>query len=197
MMRKVFILIAPLALLVLLELVFRLGLWEPMAKPTSHAGTSVRLKRMLLDAQLARIDFVTLGSSRPELGIDHHGVAEAARQEGFIHANLSMPGVHWMSIGILTDWLQRHHPEIRGGIIALSTQDLAWQWCLRARHRAAIPPGVRSRMDRGACAVRSKPDGNLGQSIRTVCLARRCTRFSFPSLHAPEPDPRDLADNQP
>ncbi|MBK7013818.1 MAG: hypothetical protein IPH43_15275 [Xanthomonadales bacterium] len=37
-----------------------------------------------------------------------------------------MPGVHWMSIGILTDWLQRHHPEIRGGIIALSTQDLAW-----------------------------------------------------------------------
>ncbi|MBK7013819.1 MAG: hypothetical protein IPH43_15280 [Xanthomonadales bacterium] len=65
MMRKVFILVAPLALLVLLELVFRLGLWEPMAKPTSHAGTSVRLKRMLLDAQLARIDFVTLGSSRP------------------------------------------------------------------------------------------------------------------------------------
>ena len=126
MRRKVFILIAPLALLMLLELAFRIGLWEPMAKPTSHAGTSVRLKRILLDAQLARIDFVTLGSSRPQLGIDHQGVAETARKAGYIHANLSMPGVHWMSIGILTDWLQRHHPEIQGGIIALSTQDLAW-----------------------------------------------------------------------
>ncbi|HET9033357.1 MAG TPA: hypothetical protein VFN25_10680 [Dokdonella sp.] len=37
-----------------------------------------------------------------------------------------MPGTHWMTIGVLTDWLREHHPEIQGGIIALSAQDLAW-----------------------------------------------------------------------
>ena len=125
MMRKAFILIAPLLLLASIELAFRLGLWEPMAAAASHAGTSVRLKRELLAPNNAKIDFVTLGSSRPEFGIDHERVTAAARQHGFVHANLSMPGVHWMSIGILTDWLRQHHPEIRGGVIAVSVQDLA------------------------------------------------------------------------
>ncbi len=97
-----------------------------MATSASHAGASIRLKHDLLDPGLARIDFVTLGSSRPEFGIDHERVAAAARQHGYVHANLSMPGVHWMSIGILTEWLHQHHPEIRGGIIALSVQDLGW-----------------------------------------------------------------------
>ena len=126
MMRKALLLIAPLLLLASIELAFRFDLWEPMASPTSHAGTSVRLKRELLAPNNAKIDFVTLGSSLPEFGIDHESVAAAARQHGFVHANLSMPGVHWMSIGILTDWLRQHHPEIRGGVIALSVQDLAW-----------------------------------------------------------------------
>jgi hypothetical protein len=126
MMRKICILIAPLVLIVLIEIAFRLGVWEPLATPLSHAGTSVRLKRNLLDPALAKIDYVTLGSSRPEYGIDHHRISEAAKDHGFVHANLSMPGTHWMSIGVLTDWLREHHPEIRGGIIALSSQSLAW-----------------------------------------------------------------------
>ena len=126
MIRKAIILIAPLLLLASIELAFRLGLWEPMAASASHAGTSIQLKRDLLDPGMAKIDFVTLGSSRPEYGIDHERVAVAARQHGFVHANLSMPGVHWMSIGMLTNWLRQHHPEIRGGIIALSAQDLSW-----------------------------------------------------------------------
>jgi len=31
-----------------------------------------------------------------------------------------------MTIGILTQWLQRAHPEVRGGIIALAIQDLIY-----------------------------------------------------------------------
>jgi hypothetical protein len=126
MMRKICILITPLVLLVLIELAFRLGVWEPLAMPLSHAGTSVRLKRNLLDPAVAKLDYVTLGSSRPEYGIDHKRISEAAKTHGLVHANLSMPGTHWMSIGVLTDWLREHHPEIRGGIIALSSQSLGW-----------------------------------------------------------------------
>jgi hypothetical protein len=126
MTRKIALLISPLLLLAVFELLLRAGVWEPLATPLSHAGTSVRLKRNLLDPSLSRIDIVTLGSSRPEYGIDHERVSAAAREHGLVHANLSMPGTHWMTIGVLTDWLREHHPEIRGGVIALSVQSLAW-----------------------------------------------------------------------
>jgi hypothetical protein len=86
----------------------------------------VRLKRALADPSLPRIDYVTLGSSRPEYGIDHAAVAAAARRRGAVHADLSMPGTHWMTVGVLTRWLARAHPEIRGGAVALSVADMAW-----------------------------------------------------------------------
>ena len=111
--------IAPLLLILLCEGLFRLGIWEPMTKPESHAGTSVRVKRALQDPALQKLDFVTLGSSRPVYGIDHEALAALAQQHGYLHANLSMPGSHWLTIDIVTDWLARHRPALRGGIIAM------------------------------------------------------------------------------
>ncbi len=124
MLRILLILLAPLLLLLMLEAAFEIGIWEPLAQPMSHAGTSVRLKRALSDPAIPRIDYVTIGSSRPEYGIDHAMLAATARQVGRVHANLAMPGSHWLTIGLLSEWLQRAHPEVRGGIIALSIQDL-------------------------------------------------------------------------
>ncbi len=127
MMRKFAIVLAPLLLLALIEIAFRLGVWEPLAAAQSHAGASIRLKQRVLDPSLAKIDFVTLGSSRPEYGIDHARVAAAANSHGYTHANLSMAGSHWMTIGVLSAWLREHRPEIRGGIIALAVQDMTWK----------------------------------------------------------------------
>ena len=127
MMRKIAIVLAPLFLLVLIEIAFRLGVWEPLAAAQSHAGASIRLKQRVLDPALAKMDFVTLGSSRPEYGIDHARIAAAAQSHGYSHANLSMPGSHWMTIGVISAWLREHHPEIRGGIIALAVQDMTWK----------------------------------------------------------------------
>ena len=124
MLRKLLVLSAPIALLLLLEALFAGGLWEPLAQPASHAGTSVRLKRALEDSALPRLDYVTLGSSRPEYGLDHALLAASAQAVGRVHGDLSMPGSHWTTIGIVSRWLQRHRPEVRGGIIALSVQDL-------------------------------------------------------------------------
>jgi len=124
MLRILVTLLAPLLLLAALELAFEAGVWEPLAQPMSHAGTSVRLKRALGDPGIPRIDYVTLGSSRPEYGLDHALLAATARQAGQVHANLAMPGSHWLTIDLLTEWLRHAHPEVRGGIIALSIQDL-------------------------------------------------------------------------
>ncbi|UXI67510.1 hypothetical protein [Tahibacter amnicola] len=112
---------APLVLVLLAELAFRAGIWERWAQPDSHAGTSIRVKRALAEPQFAKIDFVTLGSSRPVYGLDHEAIAASATAAGFQHVNMSMPGSHWMAIGAVTEWLARSHPELRGGIIAVDT----------------------------------------------------------------------------
>lgn len=125
-LRPFIVLFAPLALVLLVEVLFHAGIWEPLARPASHAGTSVRVKRALTDPALPRLDFVTLGSSRPEYGLDHALLAADARGHGAVHANLSLPGSHWMTIGVVTHWLADHHPEIRGGLIALSIQDFVY-----------------------------------------------------------------------
>lgn len=119
------ILAMPVILVACMELLFRLGAWEPIAEPRSHAGLSVRLKHYLESPTLERIDFVTLGSSRPQHGIDHEQLAALAAAHGKLHVNMSLPGMHWMSVGVIGDWLRRQHPEIRGGIIALTVQDFS------------------------------------------------------------------------
>jgi hypothetical protein len=124
MLRILLTLLAPLLLLALLEVAFENGVWESLAQPMSHAGSSVHLKQSLRDPAIPRIDYVTLGSSRPEYGLDHALLATTAKQAGHVHANLAMPGSHWLTIGLLGEWLQQAHPEVRGGIIALSIQDL-------------------------------------------------------------------------
>jgi hypothetical protein len=126
MIRKAIILLAPLLLLGLVEFAFRLGVWEPVAARYSHAGISVSVKRQLLDPELKRVDFVTLGSSRPLYGLDHAKLAALAKEHGLVHADLSMAGSHWMTIRSLSEWLHQNHPELRGGIIALADQDFAF-----------------------------------------------------------------------
>lgn len=122
--RHLGLLLAPLLLVGLAEAAFRCGVWEPLAARDSHAGTSVGVKRAA--RALPQIDVVTLGSSRPVYGIDHARLAEAAAAHGLAHVNLSMPGSHWMTVGILGRWLARERPPLRGGVIALSVQDFAF-----------------------------------------------------------------------
>lgn len=125
MIRKFAILATPILLIALLEMCFQLGLWEPFAARYSHAGISIALKRKLLAPSLQSIDYVTLGSSRPLYGLDHASLAALAKQHDRVHANLSIAGSHWMTIGVIGRWLHQHHPELRGGIVALSIEDFA------------------------------------------------------------------------
>jgi len=113
----------PFVVVGVVDLLFQFGLWEGIASPESHAGMSIAKKRALEDPAFRNIDFVALGSSRPVYGIDHALLAKSAAAHNFTYANLTVAGTHWMSLDVITDWLARHHPEIRGGVIGLSVQD--------------------------------------------------------------------------
>jgi hypothetical protein len=118
-------LLLPLIGLLLIEATARFGLWDRWLPPASHAGHTVRM-RAAVDAHPDPIDIVTIGSSRAEYGFDHAAVAAAARTHGLVHANLSMPGSHWMTMVEQSRWIQAHRPEVRGVVIALSAPDMLW-----------------------------------------------------------------------
>ena len=107
----------------LLELAFRGGTWDRLARPDSHLGTSVRVKRALQDPRWSRIDTVALGSSRAVYGFDHAAPTKVAKASGQVHANLAMAGSHWLTLRVLLERLRQDHPEIRGGVIGLSIAD--------------------------------------------------------------------------
>ena len=107
------------SLLLFAEVLFRAGVWESVAKPDSHSGISVTIKRAINHLEKP-VDTVLLGSSRAQWGLDHAMLMAAAHERGLTHINMSFGGTHWMTIGVLTDWLKRNRPEVQGGIIATS-----------------------------------------------------------------------------
>jgi hypothetical protein len=127
--------------LLAIEAAFRLGAWDALVPPQSHAGTTIRM-RDAVRSHTDRIDIVTLGSSRAEYGLDHAALAAAAKQRGLVHANLSMPGSHWMTILEQSRWLRRERPEVQGVVIALSAADMTWR--SNGTYELAIVQPIRS-----------------------------------------------------
>lgn len=182
-------LLLPILLVLALEGGFRFGLWETLAAPDSHAGTSIRLKRAVSGFPRT-IDFVTLGSSRAIFGLDHRLIAERAASHGFTHANLSLPGAHWLSITTLIDWLHQRRPELQGGIIALSLPDLVgstngnyelamvapWQVDLFGQHRLHQRFTVADRGSWGAASALWQYRGDIQDLARHPLRRRKALR---------------------
>ena len=60
-----------LLVIVLIEVVFRFGLYEPLVSPSSHSGTTITLKRALAEFGEEQVDVVTFGDSRTSQGLDN------------------------------------------------------------------------------------------------------------------------------
>ena len=112
--------------LALLELMFRHGLWEPVTRPESNAGQSVRLKNAINALGAEKLDFITLGDSRAVYGIEHQRVADAAKTAGFTHANLSLAGTHWLTIDAVVDWIAAHDKNLKGALIATNVNSFTF-----------------------------------------------------------------------
>jgi hypothetical protein len=113
-------------ILLLLEVAFRMGAWEPFAKPDSNAGIAIRVKQSVKALGPEKVDFVTVGDSRSVYGIDHERVAALAKSNGLTHINASVPGMHWMSTELMIRWLQSQAPNLKGVIIATNVASFSY-----------------------------------------------------------------------
>lgn len=112
-----------LVILVALELAFRFGAWEWIAKRESNAGQTIAMKRALQTLGPEKLDFVTFGDSRTVYGLDHERIAAEAKAKGLTHASVAIPGMHWMSMEMLVRWLRENAPQMKGAVIATTISD--------------------------------------------------------------------------
>ena len=120
-------LLIPFVLMLLLEGAFRLGLWEWVAKPDSHAGQVIALKSRL-DQYAVRtasdpITHVALGNSTTVFGLSHpmlHGHLKS-RQSHYVSA--AIPGSHLTALKTRYRWLQDQLPDLETVILGINVGD--------------------------------------------------------------------------
>lgn len=105
-------------MLVVLELAFRYGIWDRLAKPGSYAGTTIMIKHAVEALGPDKVDFITIGDSLAGSGIHHEQVAAAARKHGFTHVHVGTGGMHWMSTDFMIRWVKEQSPRLNSAVIA-------------------------------------------------------------------------------
>jgi hypothetical protein len=114
----------PFVLLLGLEFIFELGFYEPFAKKESHSGRSIEVKKALKELGHQNIDYVTLGDSRADTGLDHSAIFEASLQVGQRHISMAMPGSHFTTYKIESDFLHGNLSNLKGVVFAVSSSSM-------------------------------------------------------------------------
>lgn len=107
----------PLVVLLLVELCFRAGLWEPFVLWDSHAGQTVMTKRSLERIDRLGIEYITLGNSTAREGLDHKQLARLALSHHSDHINLSLPGSHFLTFKTLERYAAAQLPNLKGVLL--------------------------------------------------------------------------------
>jgi hypothetical protein len=101
-----------------------LGFYEPFAKKESHCGSSIRLKGALKELGYKNVDYVTLGDSRADVGLNHAAILQASQQFGQRHISIAMPGSHFTTFKIEADFLHTNLTNLKGVLFAVTSSTL-------------------------------------------------------------------------
>jgi hypothetical protein len=118
-LRSRYMLFLLLAILVI-EIMFRVGLYEPLVSPYSHSGTTITLKRKVETFGKEKVNVVTFGDSRAAQGMDNQVIYKSARKHGLYHMKLAMPGSHFLTFKALAAWSLDELTGLKGVVFAIS-----------------------------------------------------------------------------
>ncbi|TDR23227.1 hypothetical protein C8D91_0087 [Marinicella litoralis] len=113
-----------LLMFLVLELLLRMGVYNPLLKPTSYLGSSYERLAALKDFGLNDIDWITTGDSRIDWGINHEKLRQAQKQRGVNHLRMSFGGADFMVLQSLIDWSIKHMDSLDGVVLGVSEHKL-------------------------------------------------------------------------
>jgi hypothetical protein len=109
-----------LVLVLLLEIFFRMGLWDSRIKPHSFLGNAKYRVQALNEFGLQKINWITAGDSKTDWGVNHGDILRAQQQNGENHLRMSFESSGFMAIQATIEWSIAHMPNLKGVMLGVT-----------------------------------------------------------------------------
>ena len=114
----------PLVLLVtfalLAEWLLSMNLWKNLVLKNSYLGNGIYREKAIKDFGLANIEWITVGDSKIDWGIEHDRIKKAAKKEGINHIRMSFEASNFMAIQATVNWSIANMPHLKGIVLGVS-----------------------------------------------------------------------------
>lgn len=133
----------PLLTLVLIfvitELFLRLGWYNSWVKPNSYLGNVFNRVKAIEKVGLDKIDWITVGSSRIDWGIDHAKLAKAQELQGHKHVRMSFGSANFISTQANIHWSIENLSSLQGIMLGASEYTFSHFNTVNNQYKAAWP----------------------------------------------------------
>lgn len=105
---------------ILIEVFFRLGLWDDYIKPKSYLGNALYREKAVKEFGLEDIHWITIGDSRMDWGIEHDKIQKTQSKKGINHLRMSFESSNFMAMQSTIDWSIANMPNLKGIMLGMS-----------------------------------------------------------------------------
>ncbi len=112
-------------LFVVLECLLRTGAYDAYVEPNSYLGNAMQRQQAIDNFGKENIDWITVGNSKIDWGIDHHALAKARKKMGLKHIRLSIESSNFLAIQAVMDWSINNMPNLQGIMVGITETNLA------------------------------------------------------------------------
>jgi hypothetical protein len=133
----------PLILLILFfvitEVLLRMGLYDKWIKPNSFIGNAHNRVKSLRENGLEKIDWIIVGSSRVDWGLDHNKLKRLFSQHKLGYGRMSFESSKFTAIQATVDWSIHNFSSLDGIILGVSETELSRMNYLTKQFKVAWP----------------------------------------------------------
>lgn len=107
-------------LAILAEWLLRCGLWDDYVEPYSYLGNAIYRDKAINAFGLDNIEWITVGDSKIDWGIDHEKLFKISEYNGVNHIRMSFEGSDFMAIQAVIEWSLENMPNLKGIMLGVS-----------------------------------------------------------------------------
>jgi hypothetical protein len=104
---------------IVLEIFFRSGLYNRFLEPNSLMGNSYNQISVIKKFGFNKVDWVTLGDSKTDWGIDHGALKDAQKKNNTNHFRFSLAGANFMSLQSGAEWSLDYFKNLKGIMVGM------------------------------------------------------------------------------
>ncbi|WP_154224041.1 hypothetical protein [Marinicella rhabdoformis] len=109
-----------LVFFILSEYLLSFGYWDKLIKPKSYLGNAIHREKAVKAFGLEKIDWITVGDSRFDWGINHGKLRKERMKAGENVLRMSFEGADYFSMQATVNWSIENMPNLKGVLIGVN-----------------------------------------------------------------------------